>query len=97
MFSYIDVGPRVDVKVIVPTSRNFMLLMSTAPGRLSQRNLMIPYLVNQMKRLRPEDDLYEAFVNTAAMIRQTFQTQIPVFISTMEKKLLVREFFKLGG
>lgn len=76
------------------THRHMAVIMSTAYGTSSRRLLMIPKLAEELAAGKDQNgDIYEAFLKTSKHIEDHAEDQIPVFFSTLSKKLCLGHMF----
>lgn len=81
--------------VVVELKRpDYLLFMATAVEGDALRNHMIPCLMESLRNLRPYDCMTLFLIETAFKMRQKQPDQVPVFMSTLDKKFCLGKDFR---
>lgn len=72
---------------------DMMVLAATINKQSATRNLMIPLLARNMKNLKKDEGLYDAFLKTTDDVRKVEAAQVQYCQSTMRSKLCLKNIF----
>lgn len=74
--------------------RHMATIMACTHGAVTDRGVMIPCLAENLEK---SGDVYDAFIATSDKVGDLKPEQIPVFMSTLTRRLNLSKMFKMSN